>query len=500
MYKTHFFFYLFVMLLFVSFFACNDNYEDYSTNPNDLIVFSRDTVRFDTVLTTVNSPVQFLMIYNRNDKPLLISSVELENGETSGFKINVDGMTGKSFENVALRSKDSLYIMIDVKPEMNGEVVPTLLSDRILFATNGVQQKVILEAYGQDVHIWEGVIISSDTLIQKSKPYLIRDSLLVEENATLSIEEGVCFYMEDNARVLVKGNLKIKGSLEDPVVFRGKRTDYMLNIPYDLIPGQWDGFYFDGNSFGNEIEYAHIRNGQGGLVFEVSNPEEEKIRLKNVILTNFSEYLIHAINCNITAENCEFTNSRYALLYLVGGKYSFTHCTMANYMPSIPERGWANSDNETIILYNADSTWTKNPIYYPLIQANFVNTIIWGNRVSHGNYRGRSDIQLFSEDEVEFNYFFRNCIVPAYNGQNGEHAVDCVFNKDPRFEWTDTEEPKTGYFLPVFNFRLKNPADSPDTSPAINTADPDYSIDLPFDLDGKDRLADEHPDMGAYEN
>ena len=500
MYKTHFFFCLWVALLSISFFACDDKYEDYSSNPNDLLSFSNDTVRFDTVLTTINSPVHFLMVYNRNDKPLLISSVGLERGETSGFKINVDGMAGKHFQDVAIRPRDSLFVIVDVKPEMNGEVIPTLLSDYIVFKTNGVEQKVVLEAYGQDVFIWEGKILTSDTLIENSKPILIRDSLFIGENVTLSVKEGTCFYMDNNARIVVKGNLKMEGSLEKPVVFRGRRTDYMLSISYDLIPNQWDGFYFHETSFGNEMEYVQIRNGRSGLYFDVSTPDEEKLRMKNVIITNFSENLLRAFNCNITAENCEFTNSRFALLELVGGKYSFTHCTMANYMPSVPEVGWANSNSETIILSNIDSLFSENSTSYPLIQADFYNTIIWGRSPSRGQITGKSDIQLFrGEEGVEFNFFFRNCIIPSRTGENGKYAIGCTFNEDPLFQKTNATDEETGYFSPIFDFRLKNPEETEDPSPAIDAAAPEFSISLPFDLAGKDRFLDGHPDMGAYE-
>ncbi|MDL2322389.1 hypothetical protein LJC52_00190 [Bacteroidales bacterium OttesenSCG-928-A17] len=492
MYKTRFFCCLFLLSLLVNFFACDDNYDDYSTNPNNLLTFSKDTVRFDTVLTTINSPVKYLMVYNRYDKPLLISSVELEQGENSQFKINVDGMAGKDFQDVAIRPNDSLYVMIDVKPEENGEITPTLFDDHIVFVTNGVSQKIVLEAYGQDVFIWKEKVISSDTTIRNSKPILICDSLVIEENVTLSVEEGICFYMDNNAKIVVNGNVKFKGSLEKPIVFRGKRTDSMLSISYDLIPGQWDGFYFSENSFSNEMEYVQIRNGMSGLYFDISTPDEEKIRMENVVLTNFSEFLIRATNCNITAGNCEFSNSRFALLYLVGGKYSFTHCTMANFMLSSPESGWATSNNETLILSNTDILFSGKPIHYPLLQADFTNTIIWGKSPGWN-----SDIWMEAEEGMEFNYFFRNCIIPN-KGENGEHTVDCIFNKDPLFRKVNLWDPETKKYSSI-DLRLKTPEEGQDPSPAINAADPDYSISFPFDLDGNDRFADEKPDMGAYE-
>lgn len=492
MYKTRFFSCLLLLSLLTNFFACDDNYDDYSTSPNDLLAFSRDTVNFDTVLTTINSPVKYLMVYNRHDKPLLISSVELEQGESSQFKINVDGMAGKSFRNIAIRPNDSLYVMIDVKPKENGEVIPTLLNDRVNFTTNGVSQKIVLEAYGQDVFFWTEKFLSSDTTIRDSKPILIRDSLVIEENVTLSIEEGACFYMDNDAKIVVNGNLKLKGTLENPIVFRGKRTDSMLSISYDLIPGQWDGFYFAGNSFGNEMEYVQIRNGKSGLYFDISTPDEEKVRMKNVVLTNFSEYLVRATNCNITAENCELSNSRFALLYLLGGKYSFTHCTIANFMLSSPESGWATSNNETLILSNVDDPFKDEPVYYPLLQADFINTIIWGKSPGWN-----SDIWREEEEGVEFNYFFRNCIIPN-KGENGEHTIDCIFSKDPLFRKVNLWDPETKTYSAI-DLRLKTPEEGQDPSPAINAANPEYSINIPFDLHGNDRLLDGKPDMGVYE-
>ncbi|MDR2843731.1 MAG: hypothetical protein LBV57_03695, partial [Candidatus Symbiothrix sp.] len=57
--------------------ACNNNFEDYSTKPSDRLSFSTDTIAFDTILSTINTPYKVLMIYNRHSKPLLISSVSL---------------------------------------------------------------------------------------------------------------------------------------------------------------------------------------------------------------------------------------------------------------------------------------------------------------------------------------------------------------------------------------------------------------------------------------
>jgi len=87
MYKPYWVFYLFIIFLSTNFFACKDDFENYSYNPQDLLSFSADTVSFDTVLTTVNSPVLAFRVYNRNAKSLLISSIQLAEGTNSDFKI-----------------------------------------------------------------------------------------------------------------------------------------------------------------------------------------------------------------------------------------------------------------------------------------------------------------------------------------------------------------------------------------------------------------------------
>ena len=42
--------------------------------------------------------------------------------------------------------------------------------------------------------------------------------------------------------------------------------------------------------------------------------------------------VLTATNCNLEAANSEFTNATVDVVVLNGGKYSFTHCTLANYI------------------------------------------------------------------------------------------------------------------------------------------------------------------------
>ena len=480
MHKPYWLFCLFIILLATNFFACKNDFENYSVNPQDLLSFSVDTLSFDTVLTTVNSPVLSFRVYNRNAKPLLISSIRLAEGANSNFKINVDGMSGSTFENVEILAKDSLLVLVDVKPKENGKYTPTLFNDYIIFETHNIQQRVVLEACGQDVYTWRGVILSADSVLDNQKPYLIYDSLVVEAGATVEIGEGTVFYMYNDAQLIVKGTIKMKGSEEKPIVFRGSRTDYMATIPpipYDLMPGQWGGIRFASESYGNELVNVRIRNGKYGMDLEVSDdPTRNKLYLKNVVLTNTAGILLYAVNCNIIAENCEFSNAQGALLYLIGGSHRFTHCTIANYYPYNPNLGLPNSDNETLVLTDVVLNWESENESFPVISAEFFNSIIWGGRST-------SVIKIQKNPDAPIPYLFKNCLLPI-NKSDDPQVVDCLFQGDSLFQKSVPFD---------FDFRLRK------DSPAKDAANLEIATQIPYDLTGFNRLSDGRPDLGAYE-
>ena len=474
---------LLIPLFFVGlslFCACNDGFDDYSASPNDLLSFSTDTVAFDTIISTINTPYRLFKVYNRHSKALLISSVYLENGASSGFKINVDGHSGVAFQDIEIRGNDSIFVFVDAKPAQNHSDQPEYLQDYIVFVTNGVQQKVFLEASAQDAVIWKGHTFPAGyTILEGNKPYLIYDSLVVNEGTVLEIKEGVRFYMHNPAEIIVRGTVKARGTLEKPVVIRGDRFDnYLSEINYDQVPGQWGGVRFESNSYENEWEHVYIRNGKYGVDFSVSELSRPKMKMKNVVMTNFKGTLLRAVNCHIEFDNCEFTNARNALLSLTGGAYRFTHCTIANYYLSSTEMGWGNSDHETLRLMGGyfDNN-TPDTVHYP-VQADFYNTIIWG--------RGRGSGIQFEDPADEIRAVFRNCVITSEKTTHPDiQWMDCLA-KDPQFKQIASDYLK-------YDFRLDS------LSPARNIANPVFSQPIPFDIKGIDRFADEGPDIGGYE-
>ncbi len=485
--------YIMLLSLLASFFACSDDFDDYSISSNDILTFSLDTVRFDTILSTINTPYTTLKVYNKNSKSLLISSIGLRDGD-QGFKINVDGQAGSYFQNIEIRSKDSIYIFIDALPSESGQNLPFFFEDHIEFMTNGVGQEVVLEGSSQDVEIYQGKEITVNSILSNNKPYLIYDSLVIREGSTLSIQEGATLYMYNNAEIIVEGTLNIQGTPDSFVHIRGHRTDKMNTIPYEYVPGQWGGIRFSATSYNNKIEYAHIRNGNYGMNFDPSETMNTKLEMNNVILTNFKGDLINAINCKIIANNCELSNARGTLLNLIGGDYTFAHCTVVNLYESPTQWGWGNSDNRTVYLSDTYTSEEGEKTIYPLQQADFKNTLIWGRK-----YRTSSGVSLSSEKSATMNYYFLNCLLPN-QGENDNDFVNCLFAEEPIFvkdditTLKDPENPAAGEKYDfVYNLRLDS------VSPLIDRGDWTTARTLPFDLDNKSRISDGGPDIGAYE-
>ena len=102
---------LFVGLLLFE--SCKSD-DGFITDGSAKLEFSLDTLRFDTVFTELGSATRFIRVYNRNDQAIQISNIQLEEGESSAFRINVDGIPGDVAENVEIAANDSIYIFAEV--------------------------------------------------------------------------------------------------------------------------------------------------------------------------------------------------------------------------------------------------------------------------------------------------------------------------------------------------------------------------------------------------
>ena len=492
-----------IYLIFNYLTGCNE-IDNYSVSPAHQLSFSADTVTFDTVFTTIGSLTNYFMVYNRNDKALNIEDIRLASGGSSGFRLNVDGRKGDIFSNIPIWAKDSLYIAVEVTVNPNAENQPFVVYDSVIFTTNGVQQSVIFEAYGQNVHILRGAtVFDKDTTLTADRPYLVFDSVFIAENTTINIEEGASFYMHYGAKWKIDGSVKANGTKDKPITFRGDRLGaFNSYTTYDKIWSQWDGLYFGSQSFDNELNYTRIRNGVSGLTFSESLPDRKKITMNDCVLTNMGANILYAVNCNMEIVNSELSNAGDYLLLLVGGKYRFIHCTIANYMPSVLGTStrlhptFTLSDN---LLFLPDNS--EDSRIFPVQEAFFDNCIIDGSMGANSDVTQevfKGEIQFFADsnyiygDDEHFNYRFNHCIIKTKE-VIGFRFNGCLMAKSPIYlKSIGINNNKKSDF--VFDFHLDS------ASIGIGVADSSISALYPVDMDGVDRLTSPTgPTIGAYE-
>ena len=97
--------------------SCRNDFETVASTGS--LEFSKDTVYLDTIFSNIGSSTYNLKVYNRSDEDINIPTVRLAEGEASNYRLNVDGIPGKVFENVQILAKDSIFIFIETTFDVN---------------------------------------------------------------------------------------------------------------------------------------------------------------------------------------------------------------------------------------------------------------------------------------------------------------------------------------------------------------------------------------------
>jgi len=356
---------LFFLFLFVL--ASCKKEVDYYYDPENPLTLSYDTVKFDTVFTSVGSVSTRVKIFNRSKNDVTVSEIELAGGDNSFYQINVNGIAANKVSNFKIRGLDSINLFVRVNIDPNAETTPFIISDSVLFNTNGKQQKLQLEAYGQNARwLKNGATISTNTVWDKTLPYVVYNSLKVAEGVTLTMQKGTRVYFHKGANLEIAGTLKIQGDLNDSVTLASDRTEWI----YREVPGQWDGIHLLKSSKDNVIEYATIKNGLIGIQTDSaaanSNP---RLLLVNSIIKNMEIVGLLGYKTSITAFNNLILHCGKHLVYCTnGGDYNFKHNTFVNY--------FKYSARTTPSLFFSD--FVSNSTTAPC-KVSLVNNIIWGN-------------------------------------------------------------------------------------------------------------------------
>jgi hypothetical protein len=466
----------FLVFLLIILISCRKN-EIIDTNPSLKLTFSNDTVIFDTVFTTIGSSTQALTVYNRNENKVVISAIRLAGGSNSPYSLNIDGMPGDAATDVEIAGQDSIYIFARVTVDPNQQSNPFIVTDSILFQTNGNLQYVDLVAYGQNAHFFTNAVYQSDDRWVNDKPYVIYGFVVVDSSYTLTIDPGTRIYLHYNSILAVAhdATLKVHGTLEEPVIFQGDRLeDY-----YQDLPGQWGAIWLSAGSKDNEIDYAIIRNGLIGVRADtLGNSSNPTLVINNTQILNMTGYGLLAQGSHVVAANCVFSNcGESAVVLSLGGTYDFRHCTIGNFWNYTVRQTASLMLNNYYLLFN-DLGEVTDTIPRDLYDVYFGNCIVYGN----------NEEEIFTDKtpQAQFNYTFDHCLLRTSHSSD-PNDKDCIFNKDPLF--TDYEKNDLTIdtvISPVIN---KGSLD------VINTS----LVNIQYDIDGVDRTADGQPDLGAYE-
>ena len=503
---------LFVVASVLLWSSCRNDFESVPSTGN--LEFSRDTIYLDTVFTNIGSSTYNLKVYNNSNDDINIPSVRLGQGENSNYRLNVDGLPGKVFENIQVLAKDSIFIFIETTLDITDQGSDTqfLYTDQILFDSGGNEQKVELvtliqdavflfperfadgttetlnlgmDADGNDILV-EGFFLEENELnFTNDKPYVIYGLAAVPPDRTLTVAPGarVHFHADSGLLVANTGSIKANGApsvdselLENEIIFEGDR----LEPDFSNVPGQWLAIWCTQGSTNNEFSYVTIKNSTVGILMD-SNDGDRTLTLNNVQIYNSANVGLLARTGDVYGENVVITNSgQSSLSCSLGGRYVFNHCTFANY--------WNNSFRSfpTVTIDNELQTGENEVIVADLVEASFNNCIIYGSE--------QREIALIENENAAFNFQFTNSLIrfedpfgdfegiPNYDFTNGNFYVNCVIIEDPVFQ----------------NSALNNLNIETGTSGADGIGNPTTGNLVPFDLNGVLRSAS--PDAGAYES
>ncbi|NNK17753.1 MAG: hypothetical protein HKP49_01240 [Maribacter sp.] len=494
------------LLLVILWSSCRKDFE-YTPNAGNL-EFSKDTVYLDTIFANIGSSTYTLKVYNPNRDDIEIPTIGLKQGQNSKYRLNVDGIAGKEFENISILAQDSLFIFIETTYDLSNATVNEFLYTDVIEFDSGVNLQEVplvtlvkdaiflyprtlsdgtketislgLDVNGEEI-VREGFFLEETELeFINEKPYVIYGYVAVKEGHTLNVAAGcrVHFhkdsgiYIANGASINVSGTLSLDQELlENEVIFEGDR----LEPEFSNIPAQWGTLWLSEGSLNNSIAHMTIKNATIGLLVEGNGLlQAPTLSLSNTQIHNSGSSNLWAKNSYVLAENVVLGAAGNSSLHLnIGGFYTFTHTTIANY--------WSNGFRTGVALQidNYDANESGD-----LLRADFKNCIIDGN----------SALELSLRDNAinAFNFSFDHSLIkfqdiagqfegnPLYDFSNSTYYKEVLLNQDIDFEDVTKNVFKIG-----------------EASAAKDIAKLEDAVQVPLDILGTNRTV--LPDIGAYE-
>lgn len=406
----------FLIVVVFSIFICSCHKDKIFEGEEIELRFSLDTLRFDTVFTEVGTITRLIKIYNNQEEAVILDNINIKNGESSFFRMNVDGLSAKSeIKDIRIEAADSIYVFVEatIDPDNPLSISPFIIEDQLNIVANSSEYIVYLEAFGQNANYFPDrfsksqvtIVTCTNPLIWNDpKPYVIYGAVAFD-NCELIIEPGTRIYVHggvaindlgvyNDGLIIIPENSTIKanGTVEDPIYIRSDR----LEEEFLDEQGQWAGLIIQANSRGNILEHTIIQHSIVGI--SVDSAANVNLNACQFGFTSGSG--LSASHANITATNCLFyQNATNGISLGYGGTYNFNHCTVANY----DNQGAALSLSNAIC---SDPLCLEEIFVFPL-NATFNNCIFSGNEADEISLLDFTD----GDPANFFNYQLNHCIV-----------------------------------------------------------------------------------------
>ncbi len=401
------------------------------------LVFSTDTVSFDTVFCTMGSTTRRTTVYNTSDSKVVLSKVTLLQGRASRFRVNVDGDTSMVARHLEIDAHDSIFVFIQVNVNPNSSREPFIVDDELLFDVEGCRpQSLHLRAYGRNAvyHTPQRTLCNVDgepyidrygnhydySVINCSQwdhslPHVIVGYAVVDEDSVLNLTAGDELYFANDAVLWVfnGGTLHVDGSAESPVLFTSIRQDGY----YKSLPGQWGHIWLGGISGGGSkdcvFNHARIENSYYGIIADSCAYDTPTLVITKSEIEHIKVAGIQADDAVIYCEELLIADCGGATFYApYGGIYYFRYLTSANYW------NFTHRTTPSVILSNSYD-YGSGVLLRDLTEAVFQDCIIYGN------YR-EPEMLVFASDEAECNVYVGNCLI-----KGGSWDQDPLF-RNPR--------------------------------------------------------------------